>query len=224
MRLVTFDSGDGPRPGELREGEVVPLGEPDEAGLGALLRRGLASAAPTGAPLALDIGAALAARARSRQDRLHRPELPLARRGAGSRGARDADLLREVRQRLGGARRGRVASCREPEGGLRGRGGVRDRRPLQGRGRGERPRPRGRLHAAQRPVRSRPPVCDAAVDAGQGVRRLGPVRPGAGNTRRGRTSRRDRDRAAGQRRGPAALGHLRPRALDSRRSWPTSPR
>jgi acylpyruvate hydrolase len=54
MRLVTFDSGDGPRPGELREGEVVPLGEPEEAGLGALLRRGLASAAPTGAPLALD--------------------------------------------------------------------------------------------------------------------------------------------------------------------------
>lgn len=54
MRLVTFDSGDGPQAGELRGEEVVPLGEPEERGLGGLLRRGLASAQPSGAPLRLE--------------------------------------------------------------------------------------------------------------------------------------------------------------------------
>src|SRR3954454_3038375 len=54
MRLVTFDSGDGPRAGELRDEEVVPLGEPDEAGLGGLLRGGLAKAEPVGAAQPLD--------------------------------------------------------------------------------------------------------------------------------------------------------------------------
>ena len=39
------------------------------------------------------------------------------------------------------------------------------------------------LHAAQRPVGSRPAVRDPAVDAGQGVRRLGSLRPGAGDRR-----------------------------------------
>ena len=53
MRLVTFDSGDGPRPGELRGDEVVPLGERDAAGLGGLLRRGLSSARESGPALAL---------------------------------------------------------------------------------------------------------------------------------------------------------------------------
>jgi acylpyruvate hydrolase len=54
MRLVTFDSGDGPRAGELRDEEVIPLGEPDEAGLGGLLRGGLAKAQPVGPAQPLD--------------------------------------------------------------------------------------------------------------------------------------------------------------------------
>ncbi len=45
MRLVTFDSGDGPRAGRLDDGGVVPLSEPGE-GLGALLRRGGLSDGP----------------------------------------------------------------------------------------------------------------------------------------------------------------------------------
>ena len=45
------------------------------------------------------------------------------------------------------------------------------------------------LHAAQRPLRPGPPVRDTAVDARQGLRRLGPVRPGAGHPRRGRRHR-----------------------------------
>jgi 2-keto-4-pentenoate hydratase/2-oxohepta-3-ene-1,7-dioic acid hydratase in catechol pathway len=41
VRLVTFDAGDGPQAGQLRDEEIVALAEPDESGLGALLRRGL---------------------------------------------------------------------------------------------------------------------------------------------------------------------------------------
>ena len=48
-------------------------------------------------------------------------------------------------------------------------------------------RPHRRLHAAQRPLRPRPPVRDAAVDARQGLRRLRSLRSGAGHPRRGRT-------------------------------------
>lgn len=41
MRLVTFDSGDGPQAGELRDGRVFAFGGPGEGGLGTLLAQGL---------------------------------------------------------------------------------------------------------------------------------------------------------------------------------------
>jgi len=52
MRLVTFDSGEGPRAGRLEGEEVVPLTAPGE-GVGALLRRGLAGAGAQGTAVAL---------------------------------------------------------------------------------------------------------------------------------------------------------------------------
>ena len=53
MRLVTFDAGDGPQAGQLRDEEVVALTEPGEGGLGALLRRGLNLGSGGGAALPL---------------------------------------------------------------------------------------------------------------------------------------------------------------------------
>ena len=53
MRLVTFDAGDGPRAGALRDGRVVGFGGAGEGGLGALLRRGLPASAPDGGGLPL---------------------------------------------------------------------------------------------------------------------------------------------------------------------------
>ena len=49
--------------------------------------------------------------------------------------------------------------------------------------RGRRARLHRRLHAAQRPLGARPAVRDPAVDAGQGVRRIGPVRACSGHPR-----------------------------------------
>src|SRR5680860_623456 len=53
MRFVTFDAGHGPQAGELREDRVVPLGEPADGGLAALVRAGLprGPAAGDGLPL-----------------------------------------------------------------------------------------------------------------------------------------------------------------------------
>jgi acylpyruvate hydrolase len=48
VRLVTFDAGDGPQTGQLRDEEVVALTDPDAGGLGALLRRGLNLGAGSG--------------------------------------------------------------------------------------------------------------------------------------------------------------------------------
>ena len=53
VRLVTFDSGDGPQVGELQGREVVALGEASDGDLGALLRRGLDSARPADAGVRL---------------------------------------------------------------------------------------------------------------------------------------------------------------------------
>ena len=122
-----------------------------------------------------------------RQDHLHRPQLPLPLRGAGHRASRDGHLLREVRERADAARAPPWRCPRlEPQGGLRGRGGVRDRQARQGRAGGAGARPRGGLHAVQRPVGARLPVQDAAVDAGQDLRRRRSVRSSAGERRRGR--------------------------------------
>jgi acylpyruvate hydrolase len=54
MRLVSFDTGDGPQAGRLHDGGVVPLSGPEEGGLGALLRRGLPLTQASGAALPLD--------------------------------------------------------------------------------------------------------------------------------------------------------------------------
>ena len=78
----------------------------------------------------------------------------------------------------------------------------------------ERARARRRLHAAERPVRARLPVQDAAVDARQDLRRLRAVRAGAGHARRGRPARRDRHRARPQRRAHAGELDREPRPLD----------
>ncbi len=53
MRLVTFDAGEGPCAGALRDGGVVPLSEPGEGGLGALLRRGPIAGRGGGEPIEL---------------------------------------------------------------------------------------------------------------------------------------------------------------------------
>ena len=53
MRLVSFDGGEGPQAGELRDGRVFAFGGSDEGGLGALLRRGLPATGPAGEGLAL---------------------------------------------------------------------------------------------------------------------------------------------------------------------------
>ena len=53
---------------------------------------------------------------------------------------------------LGATRCNRLAAALERARGLRGRGGLRDQGPLQGRAGGGCPRPRGRLHAPERPV------------------------------------------------------------------------
>ena len=130
-------------------------------------------------------GRARAAGPGSGEDRLHRAELPRPRRRGRDRAAAGADLLRQVPQRARGAGRHRGPARGERQGRLRGRGRVRGRAPRQGRGGVRRARSRRRLHAAQRPLGPRPPVRDPAVDAGQGVRRLGALRPGAGDARRG---------------------------------------
>jgi acylpyruvate hydrolase len=54
MRLVTFDSGDGPQAGRLVDDGVVALSDPGEGGLGALVRSGLALTNPGGPALPLD--------------------------------------------------------------------------------------------------------------------------------------------------------------------------
>jgi acylpyruvate hydrolase len=54
MRLVTFDSGDGPQAGRLVDDGVVALSDPGEGGLGALVRSGLALTSPGGPALPLD--------------------------------------------------------------------------------------------------------------------------------------------------------------------------
>ena len=79
-----------------------------------------------------------AARPGPRQDRLHRPQLPLPRGRGGHRPARAADLLRQVPQRPRARRRDRGAAGGEREGRLRGGGRLRRRAALQG----GRPRPR----------------------------------------------------------------------------------
>ncbi len=92
--------------------------------------------------------------------------------------------------------------------------------PREGDLRGRGARPRRRLHAAQRPLGARPAVRNAPVDAGQGLRRLGPVRTGSGDSRRGRSSRRNRDRARPQWRADAGGHHRRPDLLDPRNRLP----
>src|SRR5205807_2040464 len=87
--------------------------------------------------------------------------------------------------------RRRGAAAVEQQGGLRGRGGLRDRRSCEGCARDRRDGARGRVHAVQRPLRPRLPVQDAAVDARQGLRRGGALRPRA----------RDQDRGARRRSG-----------------------
>ena len=223
MRLVSFATADGPRAGLLRDGRVYDVGgeaSPGELRTGCS-REGASASSSRATTRPRGARAAAADRA-ARKDPLHRPQLPRPRGGGGPRVARDADDLRQVRQRAAARRRDRRAAALELEGRLRGRGGVRDRRPLQGRPGRRGNRPRRRLHALQRPVRARLPVQDAAVDAGQGLRRRGTVRPGARDARRGRTARRDRDRAALERRADAGELDRRPRPLDSASSWPTS--
>jgi len=53
MRFVSFDAGEGPAPGELRGDRVIPLGEANAGGLGALVRSGLPDAPAAGDGLAL---------------------------------------------------------------------------------------------------------------------------------------------------------------------------
>ena len=112
------------------------------------------------------------------QDHLHRPQLPRARGRGGHRPARRRPtFFAKFRNALVPDRRGGDAARRQREGRLRGRGRVRDRPPLPATSsEARRARARRRLHAAQRPLGARPPVRDAAVDARQGVRRLGAVR------------------------------------------------
>ena len=69
--------------------------------------------------------------ARSRQDHLHRAELPLARRRGWDRPARGADVLRQVPQRPRRSRRNRATARCERQGRLRGRGRLRHRPALQ---------------------------------------------------------------------------------------------
>src|SRR5829696_3330934 len=85
---------------------------------------------------------------------------------------------------------------------------------------GGRARPHRRLHAPQRPLGARPPVRHAAVDAGQGVRRLGALRAGARDSRRGRRPRIDRDRAPLERRDHADRLDRRLDPLDPRAARP----
>ncbi|CAA9513346.1 MAG: Fumarylacetoacetate hydrolase family protein, partial [uncultured Solirubrobacterales bacterium] len=148
--------------------------------------------------------AAPAADSRPGQADRHRPQLPLARRRGGARPAGHADLLRQVPQRpRRPRRRGSPARC-EREGRLRGGGRLRGRPPRPRCRRGRRVGPHRRLHPAERPLGPRPPDGHAAVDAGQGLRRLGPLRTGPRHPRRGRPVRRHRDRARAQRRDHAA--------------------
>lgn len=53
MRFVSFDAGEGARPGELRGDRVIPLGEPDTGGLATLVRADLPARPAPGEGLAL---------------------------------------------------------------------------------------------------------------------------------------------------------------------------
>ena len=225
MRLVSYDAGAGPRAGLLRDDRVHDVwGEARtvEAVLDASEPAGSRSSEAQDEGLPLD-GSAPAAPRRRRPGKIiciglnyrsHCEE-------QGIEPPETATFFAKFANALTPPGRHRGAAALEQQGGLRGRGGVRDRQARQGRARGAGARPRGRLHAVQRPVGARLPVQDAAVDAGQDLRRRRSLRTGARERRRGRAPRRHRDRAAAERRGHAAGHHRRPGALGARRSWPT---
>ena len=228
VRLVSYASDRGPRAGLRRDDSVLDAWDALGGG-GASVRELLASGrlgeleAADGEAIPLDevdllppvpdpekiIGIGLNYRG--------------ARRRGRDRAAFEPDLLRQVPQRAPAGRRDGHAPRRLGQGRLRGRGRVRDRAAGEGCRRGRRPRPRRRLHALQRPLRPRPAVRDAAVDAGQGLRRRRPLRSGAGDPGRGGAARRDRDRARPERRADAGVDHRRPRLLDPGAGRRTSP-
>ncbi len=157
MRLVSFDSGAGPRAALLREDRVYDIWGDAFRGVRAedrtvegILESGLLDEVEAvehdGVPVAdvellppltrpskiVCIG--LNYRSHAEEQGVEPPETPT--------------FFAKFRTSLGGARRdGRTAAV-EPAGRLRGRGGVRDRRALQGRARGTGARLRRRLHAA----------------------------------------------------------------------------
>ena len=214
MRLVSYDAGDGARAGVLEDERVVDawaaLGEPHRGSLRELIAAGRiddlrARLGDTGAPShPRSRGVACCRRSRTRTR--SSASASTTRKHAAEGGMElpaSPTIFGKYRNALAapGATVTLPANSRkvdyEAEVAF-----VVGRRAKRGR-RGRRARLRRRLHAAQRPLRPRPPVRHAAVDVGQGLRRLGALRAGAGHPRRGRAARRDRDRADAERRADA---------------------
>ena len=197
MRLVTYDAGDGPRAGVLEDGRVVDawalLGEPHRGSLRELIADGRVDdlrgrLGDTGAPSHPRCAVSLLPPIPDPEKivciglnyRKHAAE-------ARDRAARRAPtIFAKYRNALAATGRHGAAAGRRAQGRLRGRGRLRRRPARQGRRGGRGARPHRRLHAAQRPLGPRPAVRDPAVDAGQGLRRLRPLRAGARHPGRGR--------------------------------------
>ena len=215
MRLVSYDAGAGPRAGLLREGRVHDFwGEAfahvreEDRTIDAVLRGDLLGRSSRRKATAFrSRGAAPTPGRRARQDRLHRAELPLPRRGAGHRAARDAHLLRQVRKR---ARRPGATVALPPwskQGGLRGGGGVRDRP----RGK-DMPEERALEHVAGYMLLNDLSARDYQFKTpqwmpGKTFDGAAPYRPGARHRRRGRAGPTRSSLAAPERRGDAGGEH-----------------
>ena len=228
MRIVTYLADRGARAGLLRGGELIDVWDAiggEGSSVRELLASGRLDEAESAAedPIAVDGVELLPPVPDPTEDHLHRPQLPLPRGGGRHRAA----LQARPSSPSSATRWSRTAQrCRLPSASRKVDfeaevAFVVGRRCHEVDEAG-RARPSRRLHAAQRPLGPRPAVRDAAVDPGQGLRRLGAVRPGAGDAGRGGPARRDRVRARPQRRADAGRLDRRPDLLGRRRCSPTS--
>ena len=153
--------GRGPRAGVLRDNGVVDAGG---RSVRELLAAGRARRGSDGEPIAAGHGPAAAADSRSGQDRLHRAELPRPRAPGRSEPPATPTFFAKYRNALAppGATVELPASARRSTtrpSRLRHRAARKDVAEADG------ARPRSPASCSQRPLRARPPVRDAAVDA-----------------------------------------------------------
>ena len=152
MRLVSYEAGAGPRAGLLRDGRVHDVWGEAFAHVAATTARStrcFGAACSTRSsrrgrrPPGRGAAPAAAARAPG-EDHLHRPELPLAREEQGIEPPEMPTFFAKFANALAAPGATVPLPALEQPGGLRGRGGLRDRHARQGRAGGAGARPRGR--------------------------------------------------------------------------------